>query len=442
MINLFERLDVASTDFLRSQLFADLKIPTVVIHDDGFLPKEVDSPVKFYCKFTKKNTPLYFDQLKVPEFYRIVATAQSGEVYDLDQKKADIVFIAGDNSRLIKEVRWLNNKGQVSWIDHYNREGRIFAKTYLNNGQEILRKYFDSNGDIVISHYIVAGDIFLNEGNITKHFADLIQFVRYYLKKRNYKLNHIFYNTLNEAMLISLGVDKEGSDTLFWHEKLGDALPGNMIYLNDNQTRTKHVVFENYLDWLEWQDKLPESKNVDFRFLGMIYPHSRGNKLRPEAIIVTNSDQIEHLDEIVRSLPNINFHIAAVTEMSNKLLAFNKYNNVELYPNASPNRIRKLYQACDIYLDINHGNEILDSVRGAFEQNMLIVGFDNTLHNPNFVNSKSVFSVGQVDKMAERISEALEDANNMEKFVDDQRLTAGDTTVEIYRQAIEVLRNE
>lgn len=43
MINLFENLDVASTDFLRSQLFAGLNIPSVVIHDDGFLPKEVDS---------------------------------------------------------------------------------------------------------------------------------------------------------------------------------------------------------------------------------------------------------------------------------------------------------------------------------------------------------------------------------------------------------------
>ena len=36
MINLFENLDVESTDFLRSQLFANLKIPSVVINDDGF----------------------------------------------------------------------------------------------------------------------------------------------------------------------------------------------------------------------------------------------------------------------------------------------------------------------------------------------------------------------------------------------------------------------
>lgn len=75
MINLFENLDVESTDFLRSQLFANIKIPSVVINDDGFLPIEVDSPFKFYCGFGVENTPLYFNRLKVPKFHRIVATA-------------------------------------------------------------------------------------------------------------------------------------------------------------------------------------------------------------------------------------------------------------------------------------------------------------------------------------------------------------------------------
>ena len=90
MINLFENLDVESTDFLRSQLFANLKIPSVVINDDGFLPIEVDSPFKFYCGFGDENTPLYFNRLKVPEFHRIVATASKGEVYDLYEKRAEI----------------------------------------------------------------------------------------------------------------------------------------------------------------------------------------------------------------------------------------------------------------------------------------------------------------------------------------------------------------
>ncbi|WP_297816254.1 accessory Sec system glycosylation chaperone GtfB [uncultured Lactobacillus sp.] len=442
MINLFENLDVESADFLRSQLFANMKIPSVVIHDNGFLPKEVDSPVKFYCKVTDKNSPLYFDRLTVPKFYRITATAQNAQVYDLHQKRADIVFTAADNTRLVKEVRWLDDQGNLNWIDHYNREGRLFAKTYVTNGQEVVRKYFDNENKEVITQYLLAGDVFLHLEDQELHFASLVEFVQFFLKERKYNLDHIFYNTLNQSMLVSLGIKENGTDTLFWHEKLNDDLPGNMKYLAANKTRTKHVVFQNYADWQNWKDRLPKSDNLDFRFLGMIYPHPRGNKLRPEVVILTNSDQIEHLTEIVESMPNITFHVAAITEMSDKLLSFNKYNNVQLYPNATPKRIRQLYQECDIYLDVNHGNEIMDAVRGAFEQNMLIMGFTNTIHNPNFIDPENVFELNEVDKMANKIRSALESTDKMRELVDKQRLSAGDTTIEKYHRAFEDITNE
>ena len=123
-----------------------------------------------------------------------------------------------------------------------------------------------------------------------------------------------------------------------------------MTYLSKNGTRTKHVVVENYLDCEKWKNKLPRDGKLDFRFLGMIYPHARGNKLRPEAVILTNSDQIEHLQEIVEALPNINFHIAAITEMSAKLLAFDKYNNVHLYPNHIKRMKKRFYISLVIFI--------------------------------------------------------------------------------------------
>ena len=46
MLNLFDNFDQASFDLLRSQRSAQIKVPTVVINDDGFLPTEVESPIK------------------------------------------------------------------------------------------------------------------------------------------------------------------------------------------------------------------------------------------------------------------------------------------------------------------------------------------------------------------------------------------------------------
>ena len=42
--------------------------------------------------------------------------------------------------------------------------------------------------------------------------------------------------------------------------------------------------------------------------------------------------------------------------------------NVTLYPNIVPEISEKLFKNCDIYLDINYGNEILDITRIAFRE--------------------------------------------------------------------------
>lgn len=52
MINLFDKWDQAARNFKLAQLIAQLNIPTVVIDDDGFLPREIQSPMQYYCSHT------------------------------------------------------------------------------------------------------------------------------------------------------------------------------------------------------------------------------------------------------------------------------------------------------------------------------------------------------------------------------------------------------
>ncbi len=66
MLNLFDNFDQASFDFLRSQRTAQIKIPTVVINDDGFLPPEVESPIKYWGNYNVNKKPLYFDHFFLP----------------------------------------------------------------------------------------------------------------------------------------------------------------------------------------------------------------------------------------------------------------------------------------------------------------------------------------------------------------------------------------
>lgn len=441
MLNLFDNFDQASFDFLRSQRTAQIKIPTVVINDDGFLPPQVESPIKYWGNYNVNKKPLYFDHLSLPPYWRILSTAAQGQIYDLDKKRADIIYQATDNTRQVKEVRWLNNNGKVSWIDHYNRYGYRFAQTYYRNEQPAWRKYYDKKNRVFLEWNLIAGDFFLDvDGGY--HFPSLIELVKYYLQTRHFKLDHIFYNTLNQGLSVSLNLSTEGSDTLFWHEPLiGDELPGNMKFLMKNNTRTKHIIFQRYTDWQRIGTNL-KNNHVDFGFLGTIYPHPRANQLRPQALILTNSDEIVELPTLIKNLPNIKFHIAAVTEMSGKLLAYQQYENVELYPNVSSARVKQLIADCDIYLDINRQNEILDAVRGAFEQNMLIVGFDETLHEPQFVTPQNVFKVNEAQKMSKHIMAALLKPALMKDLIDTQRQLASEVSIQDYQRMIGALQHD
>jgi len=97
---------------------------------------------------------------------------------------------------------------------------------------------------------------------------------------------------------------------------------------------------------------------------------------------------------------------------------------------------------CDIYLDINRQNEILDAVRGAFEQNMLIVGFDETLHEPQFVAPQNVFKVTEASQMGERILNALQKPALMKKLIDTQRKLASEVSVQDYRNRIGAIEHD
>lgn len=438
MINLFENFNADSADLLRSELYAKINIPSVAIHDNGFLPEEIDSPIKFYCGFRKEGHPLYFDKVPLPKYWRIEATGQNANVYDLNHKRAEIIYNSTDNTREVTEVRWLDDNGAISWIEHYNNVGQLFAKTFYNQGKATLRKYFNQSGKEVIVQNLEVGDIFLNYRWCHKHFANIAEFVVFYLKERKYNLDHIFYNTLNESLSVSLGVDTAGGDIMFWHEPTGNALPGNMDFLMKTKTRTKYIFFQNYREWQKSKSLIPEDTgNVKFDFFGMVYPHPRSNQLRRKALIMTNSDQIEHLKEVVEAMPDIEFNIAAVTTMSDKLLAFKKYANVKVYPNVSRKKTVELFKECDVYFDINHQNEILNSVRIAFEQNMLIVGFNNTLHQPKYISEKAVFAPDNVQGMKELVETSLNDRIIMKDNIDYQRKMAGDISIDEFKKTFE-----
>lgn len=116
-------------------------------------------------------------------------------------------------------------------------------------------------------------------------------------------------------------------------------------------------------------------------------------------------------------MPEFNFHIAAITEMSPKLMHYDQYANVYLYPSINMAMVNELYQLCDIYLDINESNEILNAVQRAFDHELLIIGYQQTAHNAKITPTEHLFEhIGEGETANDQLIKMLEKLKHHQDF--------------------------
>ena len=442
MIQLFDVYNQESQDLHYSLTEAGLSDLAVVIEPDGFLPDGVVSPFTYYLGYDS-GKPLYFNQVPVPDFWEIVGNNQFGTINDLNQERAVIHFADGLQARLVTKVEWKTPAGRIFQVDHYNRFGACFAKTTFDaSGQAIMTSYRNVDQKEVILENHVTGDILLTlEGKGLRHFSGRVAFIIDFLQGLKVNLDHILFNTLSTSFLTSFHFpEKSGQDILVWQETLYDAIPGNMqLILESDDVRTKKIIIPNKATYERALELTDEKYHDQFVHLGYHYQFKRDNFLRRDALVLTNSDQIEQVEAIVEALPDVTFRIAAVTEMSSKLLDMLRYPNVVLYQNASPQKIQELYQLSDIYLDINHSNELLQAVRQAFEHNLLILGFNQTVHNRLYIAPDYLFESSEVSALVETIKLALSDVDQMRQALGKQGQHANYVDLVRYQETMQTV---
>ncbi|HFU4025753.1 TPA: accessory Sec system glycosylation chaperone GtfB [Streptococcus suis] len=440
MIHLFDTYQQLSWDLHYSLLCSGYYNPTIVLHDDGFLPHDVTSPYRFFTDYDAvKGQALYFNQVKTPAFWEIRGDGSQAAIYDYATKRAQIHYAQPSHKRLVKAVDWYDETGKIVVTDRYNDKGMRFAQTsYDRQGQAMQTSYYKADGQEVLVENHGTGDWILNHQNQVHFFKNKHAFYTYYLKTAGFNLDRIFYNHLGQPFLTAFYLDEDGEDILFWQEPIHDSIPGNMLLLLNKQSRrpSKVVVQDKEAyDNLMALASPEQQKNI--AYLGFLYPFKEQTEFKPEALILTNSDQIEQLEHLVTSLPQLHFHIGAITEMSSHLMAVGNHENVTLYPNIAMDLVHQLYQQSSIYLDINHGNEILSAVRTAFERRLLILGFSETLHAPCYVASENRYASSQVEVMIAKIKSLLAgQSDEQSRLLSCQEKEANLTTIANYQRVI------
>lgn len=421
-----------------SFLLAGKNYPVFVIEEDGFLPDNVISVFSYFLgDFTTAEQvpgkPRYFNQIKVPEYWEISGNNSSGSVHNLNKERARIFYAEPKHKRLVKVVDWYDDKGVVRSSDHYNRYGALYARTVFNaKGQRVNKSYFSSEGKEVLMENYVTGDIILNDGPMVKIFHTKRELVAYALEKAGYLNYRIFYNSLSTPFFVSENIgNNEKGDVLFWQEPIRDEIPGNMRGILNGTAKRTATVYVQRRDSYEKLLALGASAKV-VKKLGFIYPFIKKNAKKPEVLICTNSDRIAELNKIVEALPEVHFSIAALTEMSSKLMSMDMYQNVSLYPGVKMKVLDELFAGADFYLDINYEAEIVSAVQKAFLHNHLIFAFRETLHNPAYVAKEHIFTLDKADELIKALKAAMGSVERLKDGIGKQRSMAMLETKETY----------
>lgn len=440
-ILLFDYYGTDSQDLYSSFRSAGFWYPAMVIEDNGFLPEDILSAYGFFLGDFKevlgeRAHAKFFNQITVPEYWEISGNNSGGSVHDREKERGRIFYAEPAHKRRVQIIDWYDEKGTVRSSDHYNRYGAVFARTLFNaKGQKATKSYFSAEGREVIVENFVTGDIILNQGDTVRIFHTKTDFVVYALEQAGFGESRIFFNSLSTPFFVSNRMKAVSGkrDKLFWQEPVGEEIPGNMQFLlNGHAGRTETIMVQKR----ESYDKLIAlGANPDMTHrLGFLYSFVKENKHRQEALICTNSDRIEHCEKIVKTLPKVHFHIAALTEMSPKLMEMDNCENVSLYPNVKQTVLDDLFKECDFYFDINHEKEIVSAVRKAFLHNQLIFAFEETIHNRNYIAKAHIYPAASVDRLIADVKKTAKDGDVLERRLKKQRDAAMEETAQRYAE--------
>lgn len=123
--------------------------------------------------------------------------------------------------------------------------------------------------------------------------------------------------------------------------------------------------------WLEWSTIVEKMRVPECQYIQMA-------ETTKQILTMTNSQDLEAIEQLIIALPQYQFHIGAYTNMGRPLLKLGQYNNVILHPKIMYQSVLQLISEVDIYLDVNYGEKFPDVIERAKDCHKPILAFDTT----------------------------------------------------------------
>ena len=146
---------------------------------------------------------------------------------------------------------------------------------------------------------------------------------------------------------------------------------------------------------LDWSEIAFQRSSLNF--------FDRSNQSKKQAMLVTWSADVKHLEYLLQHLPDWHFHVAAPVYCNKDLTKLSVYSNMTLYQSILHQRIDWLLDDSAVYLDINMGGEVLDVVTRAKERGKKILAFDITRKSMDDGLYEGIFSIERQDDLVDKM---------------------------------------
>ena len=183
-----------------------------------------------------------------------------------------------------------------------------------------------------------------------------------------------------------------------WENYFNELVPPSIIHFVSYRKPWATLIANRYRD-LWWQFHDLEWTQILQHHIGEFELISPLDK-EFSCLTLTNSQDLEGIEDLVTALPDVVFYIAAWTDMGDKLIKLAVHDNVRLYPQIVPPVLDKLKKLTNLYLDINHGSADGNFLKSLKEQEKTLLAFQLTQHGNLgqivFENEKVSFMVDAI----------------------------------------------
>ena len=373
MLALFDAYDEATRELMRSLETAGVESDFVVIQYGGELPEGALSPFVTYTGLELTGSPLFFNEVPVPQWCEIRHTRDPYGQILRDGEMLGRINYEPNSFRQVESVDWLLPDRSLSHTDRYDRYGNRYATGFYSAGS-LVQTVYRGPGEWAVEVDHTTRLITMRSASRLRSFESLADFVSFFIDDQRLDDSQVIINSLSHPLFVMRRRAAAPNTTLFWQEPMPGDEPENMATELAEPRSLERIVFSDERMLQQVVARNPETR-VELAYLSPLgqFADKQEFDLR-RAFTLTNSDELPGLVELLEAFPEVTFSVAALTLMSEKLHELGRrYPNLVLSPGVTHQRIREELEQASVYLDINAGAQVLDVVKAAYFLDLVVL---------------------------------------------------------------------